>query len=104
MNQGTSSSVGGHVDQAADDRQPDRCAAAHVEDPRGCDGPADAVRIVDRTGEQTTGCVRHGAGLLASLAGGRVYPGSVEGAAIEAYRVARTVRPFEFLREEVDER
>ena len=92
MNQGTSSPVGCHVD-----RQPDRCAAAHVEDSRPCDGPADAVRILDHAGEQTTGCVRHGAALLASLVDGRVYPGSVDGAAVEAHRLAGTLRPFEFL-------
>jgi hypothetical protein len=86
MNQGTSSPVGCHVD-----RQPDRCAAAHVEDSRACDGPADAVRILDHAGEQTTGCVRHGAALLASLVDGRVYPGSVDGAAVEAHRLAGDV-------------
>lgn len=96
MNQGTGNPVGGHVDQADDERQPTRCAAAHVEDQRACDGAIDAVRVVDRVGEQTTGCVRHGAALLASIENGRVYPGSVEGAAVEAYRAAQAPRPFEF--------
>jgi hypothetical protein len=73
-----------------------RCAAAHSDDRSPCEGPGDAVQIVDRTDAQVAGCVRHGAVLLASTASARVYPGSVPGAAIEAHRRAATLRPFQF--------
>lgn len=71
-----------------------RCGAAHDDDPSPCDSPVDSVRIVDKLGDEAFGCHRHGAALLASLEGGRVYPGS--GSAIEAYRRARKLKPFEF--------
>ena len=77
MNQGTSGAGGGHVDLAVT-----RCAAVHGDDGSRCDGPVDAVRVVDAAGSEVPGCVRHGAVLLASLDGGRVYRGSVDGAAI----------------------
>ncbi len=78
----------------------DRCAAAHAEDARGCEGSREAVRIVDLTGGETTGCVLHGAVLLASLVEARVYPGSGDpgGAAIEVYQRAQSLEPFDFLR------
>lgn len=79
---------------------PDRCAAAHPEDRSACEGPLDAVRVVDQAGAAVSGCVRHGAALLASLDGGRVYPDSVQGAAIETYKRAQDLRPFEFGRQE----
>lgn len=74
----------------------ERCAAAHTEDPSACEGSPDALRIVDRTGAAVSGCVRHGAVLMASLEGGRVYPATVQGAAIETYERARVLRPYEF--------
>lgn len=76
--------------------EPGQCPAAHVEDHRPCEGPSDAVRIVDRVGGEVSGCVRHGAVLLASLDGARVFPGSVGGAAIEVYARAQRRRPFDF--------
>lgn len=79
----------------------DRCAAAHVEDPRRCDGPADAVRIRDREGAEAAGCVLHGAVLLASLDGGTVHPGSVAGAATKTFQRAAALRPFLFDQDEV---
>ncbi|MCX4547193.1 hypothetical protein [Streptomyces sp. NBC_01565] len=91
----------------------DRCAAAHTEDPTPCEGPHDAVLIRDR---QTTtggvpGCVHHGARMLASLEGGRVYPGPSAGvgrtpesggAAVDAYNRAQTLQPFPWMSDPQD--
>jgi hypothetical protein len=74
----------------------DRCEAAHVEDRRPCEGRSDAVRIIDREGNQAWGCVLHGAKLLASLDNARVIVGTVDGAAIETYQRARDIKPFDF--------
>jgi len=65
-----------------------RCPAAHPEDPSPCHGPADAVLVVDAVGDEAIGCVHHGAALLASVAGSRVYPLTVPGAAIDCHRRA----------------
>lgn len=73
-----------------------RCAAAHPHDRSTCHGPTDAVRIVDHDGAHTYGCVHHAATMLASLTGGRVYPGSVPGAAIDAHLLAAGRQPFDF--------
>jgi hypothetical protein len=80
--------------------QPSRCAAAHAEDASRCDGPVDAVRVTDRTGDSATGCVRHSAVLLASLTDGQVAPGpgARPGDVIEAYTTARHLPPFAFER------
>lgn len=51
-----------------------RCAAADARDPTPCEGRADAVAVLDAAGRQLTGCVHHGARLLASLDGGRLHP------------------------------
>lgn len=71
-----------------------RCDAAHAEDRSLCDGPAAAVRIIDQTDAEVTGCVRHGAALLAALELGWVYPGpdAREGDAISAYKLAQALR------------
>jgi hypothetical protein len=75
-----------------------RCAAAHADDHRPCDGLADAIQVVDRTGSSVAACLLHGAVLLASLDGGRVYPlNGPDGSAIAAYTRARSLRPFDFL-------
>jgi hypothetical protein len=77
---------------------PERCPAAHDADPRPCDGPADVVRIVDRTGRTVAACPLHGAALLASLDRGRVHPlNGPAGSAIAVYVRARTLPPFDFL-------
>jgi hypothetical protein len=78
--------------------QPDRrCAAAHAEDVSACEGPLDAVRVVDELGGEVLGCVRHGAVLLASLECGRVYPGpGHDGYAIEVFKRAQQLKPFNF--------
>lgn len=73
-----------------------RCLAAHPDDPSSCEGPCDAVRAVDRTGEAALGCVHHAAILLASVTDARVYPATVDGAAIEVYRRAVVRAPFDF--------
>ncbi|GAB2778259.1 hypothetical protein [Streptomyces daliensis] len=87
----------------------DRCAAAHPKDPSPCEGPGDAVlirdqhmsRARDEMTEGVPGCVHHGARMLASLTGGRVYPGPGAdpsgGAAIEVHTRAQKIRPFEWL-------
>lgn len=84
-----------------------RCEAAHAEDPRDCEGPADAVRIVDQLEGERLACVLHGAVLLASLHAGRVYLGPraftgngdvAPNAPIEVYGRAQQIKPFDFLR------
>lgn len=79
-----------------------RCPAAHPEDRRPCEGPGNAIRIVDARSEEVTGCVRHAAVLLSSLHAARVYPGSVDGAAIEVYRRAQWRRPFDFVTDDAE--
>src|SRR5690625_1593082 len=46
---------------------PDRCPAAHTQDDRECDGPPDAVEVIDRHHNRIPGCVRHAATLKAVL-------------------------------------
>ncbi|MEU3521825.1 hypothetical protein ABZ770_42470 [Streptomyces sp. NPDC006654] len=72
-----------------------RCPAAHPEDPTLCQGPV-AVTVLDVRNAGTNGCEHHGARLLASLAGGRVYalPDALEGAAIRVFTAAGVLRPF----------
>ncbi|MFE9335106.1 hypothetical protein [Streptomyces sp. NPDC006925] len=73
----------------------ERCPAAHTEDPTPCDGPP-VVTVLDRQGAGADGCAHHGARLLASLDGGRVYPlpDAPDGAAIEVFTAADSTRPF----------
>jgi hypothetical protein len=73
-----------------------RCAAAHPEDPTPCVGPHDAVLVLDRHGAGADGCEHHGARLLASLDGGRIYalPDAPRGAAIRVFTAADGIRPF----------
>ena len=75
------------------EEEPSRCAAAHSDDVRQCEGQRNAVQIIDRTGASVAGCVLHGAVLLASLEGGRVAPlNGPDGAAIEAFAGRRWCR------------
>jgi hypothetical protein len=67
---------------------PRRCQAAHPEDPSPCEGPRNAVRVVDQVGEQRYGCVHHAAVALGCIQGVRVWPESVAYAAIEAHNRA----------------
>ncbi|WP_372412826.1 hypothetical protein [Streptomyces luteireticuli] len=70
-----------------------RCAAAHPDDPTPCVGPHDAVLVLDRNNHGANGCEHHGARLLASLVGGRVVSGSVDGAAIRVHKAAGATEP-----------
>jgi hypothetical protein len=69
-----------------------QCQAAHPDDRSACEGPPDAVRVVDVAGGQAYGCVRHAATMLAAIADARVYPSTVPGAAIDAYHRAASLR------------
>lgn len=73
----------------------DRCPAAHPDDPTPCVGPV-VVTVLDRQNAGADGCEHHGARLLASLEGGRVYalPDAPEGAAIRVFKAADGIRPF----------
>lgn len=72
-----------------------RCPAAHPEDPTPCVGPS-VVTVLDAVNAGADGCEHHGARLLASLEGGRVYalPDAPAGAAIRVFKAADTIRPF----------
>lgn len=72
-----------------------RCAAAHPEDPTPCDGPP-VVTVLDSEQAGADACEHHGARLLASLEGSRVFalPDAPEGAAIRVHRAAGGIRPF----------
>ncbi|WP_367321639.1 hypothetical protein [Streptomyces sp. HUAS ZL42] len=72
-----------------------RCPAAHPDDPTPCVGPP-VVTVLDAVNAGADGCEHHGARLLASLAGGRVYalPDAPEGAAIRVFTAAAGIRPF----------
>jgi hypothetical protein len=73
----------------------ERCPAAHPDDPTPCSGPA-VVTILDAHNKGANGCEHHGARMLASLAGGRVYPlpDAPAGAAIRTFKASGTLRPF----------
>ena len=73
----------------------DRCPAAHPEDPTPCGGPV-VVTVLDARNAGAKGCEHHGARLLASLEGGRVYPlpDAPDGAAIRVFKAADSIHPF----------
>lgn len=75
-----------------------RCPAAHPDDPTSCGGPV-VVTILDATNAGADGCEHHGARLLASLDGGRVYtlPDAPEGSAIRTFTNAGALRPFAWI-------
>ena len=72
-----------------------RCPAAHLEDPTPCTG-VPVVMVLDSTTAGARGCEHHGARLLASLDGGRVYalPDAPAGTAIRVFKNAAETRPF----------
>ncbi|WP_460067349.1 hypothetical protein [Streptomyces sp. YKOK-I1] len=72
-----------------------RCPAAHRDDPTPCAGPV-AVMVLDAGNAGARSCEHHGARLLASLNGGRVYalPDAPDGAAIRVFKAAATTRPY----------
>ncbi|MEH0520547.1 hypothetical protein QBA38_16185 [Streptomyces stelliscabiei] len=75
-----------------------RCPAAHGDDPTPCDGPP-AVTVLDAQNAGADGCAHHGARLLASLEGGRVYalPDAPAGTAIRVFKAAQDIRPFPWI-------
>lgn len=75
-----------------------RCPAAHGDDPTPCDGPA-VVTVLDAHNAGAQGCEHHGARLLASLDGGRVYglPHAEAGTAIRVFKAAASIRPFPWI-------
>lgn len=77
-----------------------RCQAAHVDDSTECEGDPTAVIIEDSSGTSVTGCVRHGAQMLASIKDSKVRPGhaGADGAAIETFKRSKKERPFGFFR------
>ncbi|MEU0427899.1 hypothetical protein ABZ235_30695 [Streptomyces canus] len=75
-----------------------RCPAAHPEDPTPCDGPP-VVTVLDRSNAGANGCSHHGARMLASLNGGRVYalPDAPPGSAIAVFKAAADLQPYPWL-------
>ncbi|MFF3660031.1 hypothetical protein [Streptomyces olivochromogenes] len=86
------------AEPGAEQQAAPRCPAAHPDDPTPCNGPA-VVTVLDSANAGANGCEHHGARLLASLDGGRVYalPGAPAGAAIRTFKAAATVRPFAWI-------
>ncbi|MCX4606804.1 hypothetical protein OG402_40985 [Streptomyces anulatus] len=82
------------MDQDHAPQPAERCTAAHIEDPTPCQGPDDAVTILDGAGNAAAGCEHHGARMAASIDGARIEPGSVVGAATRASAASQTIRPF----------
>ncbi|MGW2617370.1 hypothetical protein [Streptomyces sp. NPDC001500] len=72
-----------------------RCPAAHVEDPTPCRDPI-VVTVLDRHDKGADGCEWHGARLLASVDGARVYglPHARPGTASRVFKAADGMRPF----------
>ena len=77
------------------DALPARCPAAHPDDPTPCVGPV-VVMVLDAENAGARGCEHHGARLLASLEGGRVYglPDAPEWIAIRVFKATAGIRPF----------
>lgn len=78
-----------------EDDEPDRCPAAHPDDPTPCVGPI-VVTVLDAHNAGADGCEHHGARLLASLDRGRVYGhrDASAGTAIKVFKAAQHIRPF----------
>ncbi|MGI5195564.1 hypothetical protein ACQEVY_18250 [Streptomyces sp. CA-288835] len=72
-----------------------RCPAAQPQDPTPCVGPV-VVTVLDAGNAGADGCEHHGARLLASLDGGRVYalPDAPPGVAVRVFTAAAGLRPF----------
>ncbi|MEU6490370.1 hypothetical protein ABZ890_08250 [Streptomyces sp. NPDC046984] len=87
--------LGAEPAAATEQEAPQRCPAAHHDDPTPCSGAA-VVTVLDAHNAGANGCEHHGARILASLAGGRVYalPDAPAGSAIRVFKAAGTLRPF----------
>ncbi|MEH0637285.1 hypothetical protein QBA35_28840 [Streptomyces bottropensis] len=85
----------GEVSGSRNNPSGQRCPAAHPDDPTSCSGPP-TVTVLDRHNAGANGCQHHGARLLASLDGGRVYglPHATPGTAIRVFKAAEGIRPF----------
>ncbi|MGW5332450.1 hypothetical protein [Streptomyces bauhiniae] len=72
-----------------------RCPSAHPDDLTPCTG-AVVVTVLDAFNAGADGCEHHAARLLASLAGGRVFPlpDAPSGVAIRTFIAAAALRPF----------
>lgn len=72
-----------------------RCPAAHPDDPTPCGGPV-VVTVLDRHNAGVNGCEHHGARLLASVDGARVYPlpNAPEGTATRVFKRADTLPAY----------
>ncbi|AUY51261.1 hypothetical protein [Streptomyces sp. CB01881] len=74
-----------------------RCEAAHLGDASPCEGPRDAVTVLNRHGDAAKACVHHGTRLYASLIDPRVRPVSVPGAATDVCNGAQATSAFAWL-------
>jgi hypothetical protein len=76
-------------------QEEERCPAAHPQDPDACSGPT-VVTVLAADNSGLDGCEHHGARLLASLDGGRVYPlpDAPDGAAIRVFKAAAITAPY----------
>ncbi|MFF2953962.1 hypothetical protein ACFVVU_21800 [Kitasatospora sp. NPDC057965] len=73
------------------------CEATLLGDAGPCEGPRDAVTVLDRHGTSTKACVPHGIRLHASLTDAHVLPGSVPCADTEVRERSRTTSAFAWL-------
>jgi len=75
-----------------------RCEAAHPHDASPCDGPRDAVTLIDASGTSVTGCEHHAARALASTCGVAVTSGpGHDGAALRVVKAAQGIAPFAWM-------
>jgi hypothetical protein len=85
----------GYAREVASETDTGRCPAAHPSDPSPCVGPV-AVTVTDASGAGLDGCEHHGARMLASIKGAKIYalPDAPDGAAIRAFKAAGTMPPY----------
>jgi ADP-ribose pyrophosphatase YjhB (NUDIX family) len=85
----------GYARQIAAETDANRCPAAHPSDPSPCGGPV-AVTVTDPSGAGLDGCEHHGARMLASITGAKVYalPDAPEGAAVRTFKAAGVLPPY----------
>jgi ADP-ribose pyrophosphatase YjhB (NUDIX family) len=85
----------GYAREVAAETDTSRCSAAHPSDPSPCSGPV-TVTVTDPSGAGLNGCEHHGARMLASIAGAKVYalPDAPDGAAVRTFKTAGTLPPY----------